>query len=240
MTQQTTSTLTYDIAAIQVKLFHLWFRVKKISDDKESLKKKKSEASMKFKSEASMEFIYAAKYTVYTLIDQLITMEHIFELTRDIFKSIKQDLLNKNDTTLLNKIKKATEKWHYVRNKLGGHIDSKMVEDMCKMYDFKGVFISEDHEADVTILNIMLIIQAINSTKECKDIFGRCLDIEKDFSDIRIVVDELNRDWDMVTNNSFDYLMCLLYKIGMAEKCRETNTEDQRGLYHKWLKTDTL
>lgn len=248
MKQQTTSTLTYDIAAIHVKLFHLWFRVKKISDDKESLKKKNSEALMKFKSGALMEFkskelmkfIHAVKYTVYALIDQVIAMEHISCLICDIFdsKTIKP-YLNKDDTTLLNKIKKVTKKWRFVRNKLGGHIDSTMVEEMCKLYDFKGIFLSDNNEADGTILNIMLIIQAINSTRKSNDIFGRDLDIKKDFSDIPTFIDELNGDWDTVTNNSFEYLMNLLYKIGMKEKLRDTNTEDQIGLYHRWLKTDT-
>ena len=46
---------------------------------------------------------------------------------------------------------------------------------MCNEHNFKGVFLSQDLETDVSVLNMLLIESAINAARNSHDIFGRNL-----------------------------------------------------------------
>lgn len=225
MSKSHKSTLTTKVAAIQTKMLHLQFRMKKIYEDQSLLNEKK--ASFK----TNRETIRGLTNSAYSFIDMLITMEHAHQLMKDFFAT--QELtqhFDKNTYTLLNDVKKISEKWKYVRNKLGGHIDSQVVEEMCVNHNFKGVFLSDDLETDVGVLNMLLIESAINAARKSHDIFGRELEMKKKLpGEVEAIVTKLNEDWNAVFSY-FKPLMELLYKAGKEEKILATSPEERKGL----------
>ena len=83
--------------------------------------------------------------TVYSSIDMLITMEHLYQLIQDIFSTRElRQYFDKKTYQVLNKTKEISKSWKFVRNKLGGHIDISVVEEFCEKHGYKGVFISDD------------------------------------------------------------------------------------------------
>ena len=219
------STLTTKVAAIQVKMLHLQFRMKKIYEDQSMLNEKK------VKCKTNREIIRGLTNSAYTLIDMLTTMEHAHQLMKDFLdtEELKKHFA-KSTYEMLNNVKKISEKWKYVRNKLGGHIDSQVVEDMCKEHNFKGVFLSNDLETDVGVLNMLLIESAVNAARKSGDIFGRDLEMKQNLSgEAEVLVTKLNEDWNTV----FSYflpLMDLMYKAGKEEKISATSPEEWEGL----------
>ncbi len=120
------STVTARVAAIQVKMLHLQFRMKKIYQDQEALNKKLPS----YKS--NREIIKGMNNAVYNCIDMLVTMEYLFQLVADIFATPElRNHFNTDMYKILNKTKKITQKWKAVRNKLGGHIDIEIAEKFC-------------------------------------------------------------------------------------------------------------
>ncbi len=177
------------------------------------------------------EMIKGSNSTVYSTVDMLITMEHLYQLINDIFntKELRQ-YFKKDHYETLNNTKKVTEKWKYVRNKLGGHIDLESVENFCKKYNFKGVFLSEDLECDVAALNMMLIESAVNSSRASRDIFGRDLDFKNNLVDeVKIFIEQLNKDW----NEAFTYfevITKLMYEYGKPEKLKSMESNVPYGI----------
>lgn len=217
------STLTAKVAAIQVKMLHLQYRMKKIFEDQALLNEKT------FKS--NREKIRGLTNSAYSLIDMLITMEHAHQLMKDFFSTneLKQ-YFDKDVYTLLNNVKKISEKWKYVRNKLGGHVDFQVVEDMCNEHNFKGVFLSKDLETDVGVLNMLLIESAINAARKSHDIFGRNLEMKHNLAaEAEVLVNKLNEDWNTVFSY-FEPLMKLIYRAGKEEKILATTPEQREGL----------
>ena len=181
------STLTSRVAAIEVKMLHLQFRMKKIYSDQEELNNKR----LSFKT--NREKIKGMINSAYSLIDMLITMEHTHQLTKDLFgtKELSQHF-DKDMSNLIKNVRIISEKWKFVRNKLGGHIDIEMIEDMCNKHNFKGVFLSEDLESDLGILNMLLIENAVNMTRDRNDIFKRELDMKKNLvGEVELLVNRL-------------------------------------------------
>ncbi len=217
------STLTAKVAAIQVKMLHLQYRMKKIFEDQALLNEKKFGSNR--------EKIRGLTNSAYSLIDMLITMEHAHQLMKDFFATDElTQYFDKEVYKQLNIVKKTSEKWKYVRNKLGGHIDSQMVEDMCNEHNFKGVFLSEDLETDVGVLNMLLIESAVNASRNSNDIFGRKLEMKANLvGEAEILVNKLNEDWNTVFNNFYP-LMELIYKAGKKEKISATIPEEREGL----------
>ncbi len=75
------STLTHRVAAIQVKMLHLQFRMKKIYEDQKLLNSKLPNFKI------PREVIKGMNNAVYSAIDMLITFEHMFQLVNDIFNA---------------------------------------------------------------------------------------------------------------------------------------------------------
>ncbi len=217
------STLTAKVAAIQVKMLHLQYRMKKIFEDQALLNEKKFGSNR--------EKIRGLTNSAYSLIDMLITMEHAHQLMKDFFATDELTQYFDNEVyKQLNIVKKTSEKWKYVRNKLGGHIDSQMVEDMCNEHNYKGVFLSKDLETDVGVLNMLLIESAVNASRNSNDIFGRKLEMKANLAgEAEILVNKLNEDWNTVFNNFYP-LMELMYKVGKKEKILATTPEEREGL----------
>ena len=220
------STLTHRVAAIQVKMLHLQFRMKKIYEDQKLLNCKLS--SLK----TPRKIVKGMNNAVYSAIDMLITFEHMFQLVNDIFNTSElKDLLDESTIQLIGNVRKTAQKWKHVRNKLGGHVDIEIAEKFCEKHNYFGVFISNDLEADIGMLNILLIESAVNSVRDKSDIFGRELDIKNKGAgpEIKLFVETLNNDWNEVFSY-FEPLMKFLYKHGKKEKMEYTDPNDWKGI----------
>jgi len=220
------STLTHRVAAIQVKMLHLQFRMKKIHEDQKQLNSKLPN----FKT--PRELIRGMNNAVYNAIDMLITFEHMFQLVNDIFNTPElKDRFSQSILQMLGKVRTVAQKWKPVRNKLGGHIDIEIAEKFCKNHNYFGVFLSDDLEADIGMLNMLLIESAVNSARSESDIFGRDLDLKINGigPEIKLFVDTLNKDWNTVFSY-FEPLMKFMYKVGKKEKMAFTNPKDWKGI----------
>lgn len=220
------STLTHRVAAILVKSFHLQYRMKKIFDDQELLFSKLQGVTR------GRETIRIMGNAAYSTIDMITAFEHIFQLVNDMFctREIKVKL-DSEATTNLGKARKIAQKWKPVRNVLGGHIDIEIVESFYKKHNYVGIFISNDLEADISMLNMLLVESALNSARSKSDILGRDLDFKNNGipGEIKLLVDSLNKDWNEVFG-CIDSSVKYLYKIGKAEKIENSNPQDLVGI----------
>lgn len=220
------TTLTHRVAAIQVKMLHLQFRMKKIYEDQKLLNTK----IPSFRT--PREIIKGMNNAVYSAIDMLITFEHMFQLVNDIFNTAElKDRLDQGTIQLIGNVRKIAQKWKHVRNKLGGHIDIDVAEKFCEKHNYFGVFISDDLEADIGMLNMLLIESAVNAVRSKSDIFGRDLDLKNNGvgPEIKLFVDTLNKDWNEVFSY-FEPFMKFLYNVGKKEKMECTDPKDWKGI----------
>jgi hypothetical protein len=109
--------------------------MKKIYSDQEELNNKR------LSFQTNREKIKGMINSAYSLIDMVITMEHTHQLTKDLFgtKELSQ-YFDKDMSNLIKNVRTISERWKFVRNKLGGHIDIEMIEDMCKKIILKEYF----------------------------------------------------------------------------------------------------
>ena len=72
----------------------------------------------------------------------------------------------------------------------------KVWKNFCDQHNYKGVFISNDLEADLGVLNMLMIESAVNSSRNVSDIFGRDLSLKQNgmAQEIKLLVDTLNED----------------------------------------------
>ena len=220
------TTLTHRVAAIQVKMLHLQFRMKKIFEDQKLLNSKLPSFT------TSRETIKGMNNAVYSAIDMLITFEHMFQLVNDIFSTTElKNRLDQHTIQLIGNVRKIAQKWKHVRNKIGGHIDINITEVFCEKHNYFGVFLSEDLETDVSVLNMLLLESAVNSTRSKLDIFGRDLDLKKNGigQEMNLFVDTLNNDWNDVFSY-FEPFMRFLYDVGKEEKMACTEPKDWKGI----------
>lgn len=220
------TTLTSRVSAIEVKMLHLQFRMKKIFEDQKLLNSQRQNFN------CNRKVIKGMNNASYSFIDMLVTMENLYQLVNDIFATPEiRDKFTKDMYRILNQTKKLTQKWKPVRNKLGGHIDIEIVEHFCEQHNYKGVFISNDLEADLGVLNMLMIESAVNSARNVFDIFGRDLNLKQNgiSQEIKLLVDTLNEDW----NTAFGYFeptMKFLYEIGKQEKLANSHPDDLKGI----------
>ncbi len=220
------TTLTSRVAAIEVKMLHLQFRMKKIFEDQKLLNSQQSDLK------GNRETIKGMNNAAYSFIDMLVTMENLYQLVNDIFATPEiRQRFNKDMYQLLNNTKKLTQKWKPVRNKLGGHIDIEIVEQFCEKHNYKGVFITDDLEADLGVLNMLMIESAVNSARNVSDIFERDLNLKQNGipQEMKLLVDTINKDW----NTAFGYfepMMKFIYEIGKKEKLAKSHPDDLKGI----------
>lgn len=220
------TTITTRIAAIQLKMLHLQFRMKKIFDDQKRLNESLPPNC------PPREVIKRMNNAVYSAIDMIIVFEHMFKLANEIFNT--QEIKNKFDmelTKIVGTVRSISHKWKPVRNKLGGHIDLAVAEEVCKKHGYAGVFISEDLEADLGVLNMLLIESAVNSVNNQSKIFDTPLDLKTNgiAVEIKRFVDTLNKDWHQVFSY-FEPLMKYLYDVGKKEKMESTHPSEWKGI----------
>lgn len=220
------TTLTYRVSAIEIKMLHFQFRMKKIENDQSLIQEKLTNKNL-----TNREQIRILTNSSYSIIDMLVILDNINVLMRDILCTEElEQFFDKDIFILLNNTKKICEKWRAVRNKLGAHLDIDIVEDLCKTHNLKGVFLSEDLETDLGMLNCLLIEQAINSTRKSNDIFSRDLNFKDNLiEEVKLVVTVLNKDWFEVFSY-FEVMMKFIYKYGKEEKMSITTPEERKGI----------
>ena len=223
MTENTSTTLTTRFAAIQLKMLHLQFRMKKIYQDQQAL----SEAQYKTNRDRIRGLLPAG----YTFIDMLVSLEHAAGLVRDVFATPELRVhFDKDACEILNRTRKAADKWRPVRNCLGGHIDIDVIDELCERHGYRGVFLSNDLESDVAVLNMLLLEGAVNSVRSKSDIIGRDLDMRSHLaSETETLVKAINNDWQTVFGY-FKPLMELMYRVGKQEKMAATHPSQRTGI----------
>ena len=223
MTESASTTLTTRFAAIQLKMLHLQFRMKKIYQDQQAL----SEAQHKTNRDRIRGLLPAG----YTFIDMLVSLEHAAGLVRDIFATPElRGHFDEDAYKILNRTRKAAERWRPVRNCLGGHIDIDVIDELCGRHGYRGVFLSDDLECDVAVLNMLLLEGAVNSVRSKSDIIGRDLDMRSDLAlETETLVKAINNDWQTVFGY-FKPLMELMYRVGKQEKIAATHPSEQTGI----------
>jgi len=214
------TTLTSDTSAIQIKLMYLHFKSVKINDDMNRIN------SLKFKDKESPEAISAKGEIAFNMIDVIALFEGYNTLVKDInaYPNFSKRL-NKALANSLKEIRKRTEKWKHVRNKIGGHVDIESIKSFCETYNYRGVFLSDELEADFKGITMLQIIEsAINSTLHKSKLLISKAKLTTQYG-LNIVVDKIMEDWKLC----FDLnqpLMELLYEIGKEEKLNSTNPDD--------------
>ena len=224
VTESASTTLTTRFAAIQLKMLHLQFRMKKIHQDQQAL----SAAGYKTNRDMIRGLLPAA----YTFIDMLVSLEHMEGLVRDIFATPElRNRFDRDTYEILNRTRKVAERWLPVRNCLGGHIDIKVIDELCRRHGYRGVFLSDDLELDLAVLNMLLLESAVNSVRSKSDIIGRDLDMRgpRLGPEMETLVKALNNDWQTVFG-CLKPLMELMYRVGKQEKVAATSPGQRRGI----------
>ena len=223
VTGGTSTTLTTRFAAIQLKMLHLQFRMKKIYQDQKMLSE--------IQHTTNRDRIRGLLPAAYSFLDMVVSLDHASQLVRDIFATPELRIhLDRDTLEILNRTMKTAEKWRPVRNCLGGHIDIDVIEYLCRKHGYRGVFLSNDLECDVAVLNMLLLESGVNSVRSKSDIIGRDLDMRSDLaSETKTLVEAINNDWRTV----FDYfkpLMELIYRVGKQEKIAATDPGQRTGI----------
>ena len=215
------TTLTSEISAIQIKLMYLHFKSVKVNDDMNRIN------SLKFQNLGSPEAISAKGEVAFNMIDVITLFEGYHSLTKDIhaYPNLSKRL-SKTVSDTLKEVKKRTEKWKHVRNKIGGHIDIESIKSFCKIYNYRGVFISDELEADFKGIIILQMIQsAINSTLTKSKLFiWPGVDLTGQFG-LNTVINKIMEDW-RICFEMYKPLMELLYEIGKQEKLKTIDHDD--------------
>lgn len=214
------NTIISEISAIQVKLLFLHFKSIKIIEDIRRTN------SIAFSDSASHEAIKKRGEIAYSIIDIIALLESYNSFVSNIYnyKNIAKYLNSKLKSRLGN-IQKSTAKWKHVRNKIGGHVDIKPILEFCDNYNYKGVFISNDLEADFKgILILQMIESAINSTLDKSKLFEGKIVLTNQ-SDLAKLVGKINEDWKPCLD-LFGTIFKLLYKIGKKDKLKVIRKEN--------------
>ena len=78
-------------------------------------------------------------------------LEHMAGLVRDIFATPElRNRFDRDTYEILNRTRKAAERWLPVRNCLGGHIDIKIIDELCRSRAWMPV--SQPQGCDITLL----------------------------------------------------------------------------------------
>lgn len=217
------STLTHRFAAIQIKMWHLQFRMRQVLRNHSILNEQEFSSNR--------QRIRGLGPAIYSVLDMLVTFEHLEVLMSDILATDEiRSALTPQEVKNIGRTKNVAARWKSVRNVFGGHIDLSIVVDVCERHNFRGALLSNDLETDIAVYNALLLEGALNRARVKSDIFGRDLNFSRDLSgEISIVIEELNKDWNEVFAY-FEPLMKRIYEVGKPEKMAVTRPEDRLGL----------
>ena len=214
------TTLTTEVSSIQIKVLYLHFRSVKINADIERIN------STYQGNPKSAEAIEGKGEIAFDIVDIISLFENYNSLVNDIYKfeSISRKLTSELRREL-NDLRNATSKWKYIRNKIGGHLDIEPIQKFCLTYNYSGVFISNELEADFKgILLLQMIESAINSTLVKSKLFENQLTLTTP-QDLNKLIVKLHSDWKLCFD-IFHSLMRFLYSIGKDEKLKAIAKED--------------
>ena len=217
------STLTHRFAAIQIKMWHLQFRIRQIFRNQSAI------SDQDFSS--AREKIRGLGPSIYSVVDMLVAFEHLEVLLSEILATAEiRSALTRKQMKSIGRTKNMAARWKSVRNVFGGHLDLSVVIDICQKHNFRGALLSDDLETDIAIYNALLLEGAINSARAKSDIFGRDLEFSNDLSgELRLVSEKLNSDWNAVTAY-FEPLIKRIYEFGRPEKIAVTTPSERTGL----------
>ncbi|MEZ4883715.1 MAG: hypothetical protein R3E32_03170 [Chitinophagales bacterium] len=212
--------ITTEISSIQVKLMYLHFKTIKINDSISRVK------SLKFEDLKTPKAIASKGELTYDIIDVIILFENYHSLTDKLLKKNHLATLMPEELRLeLKELRKVMSKWKHVRNKIGGHLDLDVIEEFCEKYNYKGVFISQNLEADFKgILLLMMLESAINSTNDKSNLFNEELTLTKPL-DLNRFIAKFMTDWRLCLN-IFKPVQEFLYSLGKSEKLSLITKED--------------
>ena len=214
------NTIISEISTIQVKLLFLHFKSVRINEEIQRIN------SIPFSNRESPEAIKKKGEIAYCIVDIIALFESYNSFVSNIYsyKNISKYLDSKLRTRLGN-IQKTTAKWKHVRNKIGGHIDIEPIQEFCENYNYKGVFISNDLEADFKgILILQMIESAINSTLDKSKLFDNKVKLTEQ-SDLDRLIRKITQDRNPCLD-MFGDVFKLLYKIGKKDKLKKITKED--------------
>jgi len=217
------ATLTHRYAALQIKIWHILFRMRKIYHEQSEMR------SRVFNSKR--EQIKGLAPSMFSVVDMLVTLEHAEGLMSDLLetKELRQ-LLSADQVKTIGRAKDTASRWKAVRNVFGGHLDIEVFEAACAKHNFFGSLLSNDLETDMAIYNCLILESAINRSKPKSSLFDRELDFGNDLAgEMKLVIDKLNSDWKRVFD-CFPDLLQLMYTLGKAEKQIATNPEEWQGI----------
>ena len=209
-----------EVSALQTKLLYLHFKSIKINDDILRIN------AIKYADPSSKDAITKKGEIAFNLIDIISLFEGYWSFADDIFryKNISAHL-NSELNTYLRELRRKTSKWKHVRNKIGGHLDINTITSFCEEYNYKGVFISNEIEADFKgILILQMIESAVNTTLEKSNLFKSELKLTE-ISNLNIFIDRVNEDW-FICLQSFNKFSKFLYKMGKKDKLNLITKED--------------
>lgn len=214
------SLVSTDISSMQVKLMYLHFKTIKVNESIERIN------DLKFDNPKTPEAIASKGNLIYDVIDVIIMFESYHSLVDELIRNrLLSSKFNVELKRELQNVRKVMSQWKHVRNKIGGHLDLTVIEEFCKKYNYNGVFISENLEADFKgVLLLMMLETAINSTNEKSNLFEEDLVLTKPLG-----LNKFNKkfmdDW-LLCLNLFESIQEFFYSIGRSEKMKFISKEN--------------
>jgi len=211
----TDNSLSSDISAIQIKLQYLHYKSLKINEEINRIR------SIKFPNPKCPESITAKGEFSFCTIDIISLFEGYNSLANNVLndKFIARNL--RPDLKLqIEEIKDLTNNWKHVRNKIGGHLDIKVIKSFCDRYAYRGVFITDYLEADFKgVILLQMIESAINNTLSKSHLFEKEINLIS-FEGLEIFLTKINEDWKKCFQ-LYSALFSFLYEIGKNEKMNQ-------------------
>jgi hypothetical protein len=209
-----------EVSALQTKLMFLHFKSVKINDDIVRIN------SIEFPDPSTKESITKKGEIAFNMIDIIALFEGYWSFADNVFKYKNiSAYLNSEVNSHLKEIRRRTEKWKHVRNKIGGHVDIKSVIEFCEKYNYKGVFISNELEADFKgVILLQMIESAVNTTLEKSHLFKSELNLTNQ-KNLSLLIDKINEDWWLCIK-TFQVVSSFLYKMGKKDKLKQITKED--------------
>ena len=211
----TDNSLSSDISAIQIKIQYLHYKSLKINEEISRIR------SLQFPNPACPEAIQTKGEFSFCAIDIISLFESYNSLVRNVLndkfiaRNLRPDLKFQ-----LEEIKHLTDSWKHVRNKIGGHLDIKVIKSFCDRYNYKGVFITDYLEADFKgVILLQMIESAINNTLNKSHLFEKEI-ILISFEGLEIFLNKINEDWKKCFQLYYS-LFSFLYEICKKEKMNQ-------------------
>jgi len=211
----TDNSISSEISAIQIKLQYLHYKSLKINEEISRIR------SIEFQNPASPEAIKTKGEFSFCAIDIISLFEGYNSFASNVLndKFISRKL-KPNLKLQIEEIKDLTNKWKHVRNKIGGHLDIKVIKSFCDRYNYKGVFITDYLEADFKgVILLQMIESAINNTLGKSHLFENEINLIS-FEGLEIFLSKINEDWKKCFQLYYA-LFTFLYEIGKEEKMNQ-------------------